>query len=162
MNTVNLGLAVLHVATGVFFATTGARKCFLREVRGKVHGLFDRYHVSRAAQWAVMLGELLGGLGLLFGCLTHLAALGLLLIMAGAYKLDTWPSVLRKQAQFAKPITPNLSAIDWEAATDWRRIDWSQLVSNALCTPEAQLLVIVATLALAGAGSLSLDALIWR
>lgn len=138
--TTNLGLAVLHVATGTFFAVTGARKLFLPSVRQKVTGLFDRYNVPKPAQYAVMAGEFLGGLGLFFGCLTQLAAVGLFIIMVGAYKLDTWPAVLAKQAGGR---------------------DWSKLVSNALCTPEAQLLVITAAIALLGGGAFSLDALIF-
>lgn len=137
MNSIDIGLGVLHVATGLFFTTTGSRKCFLPEVRSKVCGLFDRYNVPKPAQWLVMGGELAGGLGLLAGCLTHLAALGLLVIMAGAYKMDTWPSVLAKQHGSR-----------------------SQLVSNALCTPEAQLIVILVAILFAGAGAFSLDAII--
>lgn len=137
MNSIDVGLGVLHVATGVFFTTTGSRKCFMPDVRSKVRGLFDRYRVPKPAQWAVMGGELAGGLGLLAGCLTHLAALGLLVIMAGAYRLDTWPSVKAKQ-------------------TGSR----SQLVSNSLCTPEAQLIVILAAILFAGAGAFSIDAML--
>lgn len=148
MGTVNAALAVLHIATGTFFVTTGARKCFMSDVRTKVHGLFDRYRVPRPAQWLVMAGEFTGGLGILFGCLTHLAAIGLLVIMAGAYKLDTWPGVKDEQLwNYAHRIPVPRS--------------WSKLLSNALCTPEAQLIVILLALALAGAGSISLDALIF-
>lgn len=155
MDTVNAALAVLHIATGVFFTTTGARKCFLPDVRAKVCGMFDHYGVPKPAQFAVIVGELLGGLGLLFGCLTHAAAAGLLVILAGAYKLDTWPGVRAKQEDWwpwylRYPPKPD------------RLSNWSKLLSNALCTPEAQLLVILVAIALAGAGSISLDALIWR
>lgn len=146
--TINAALAVLHIATGVFFTTTGTRKCFMPDVRAKVCGMFDRYGVPKPAQYAVIVGELLGGLGLLFGCLTHAAALGLLVILAGAYKLDTWPAVKDKQV--------------WNYAGRFPvPRSYSQLLSNALCTPEAQLFVILAAIALAGAGSFSLDALIW-
>lgn len=150
MGNLTAALAVLHIATGVFFTTTGTRKCFIPDVRAKVCGMFDRYGVPKPAQYAVIVGELLGGLGLLFGCLTHAAALGLLVILAGAYKLDTWPAVRAKQYSWwpeylRLPPKPDR----WE--------NWSQLISNALCTPEAQLFVILAAIALAGAGSFSLD-----
>lgn len=129
------GLAILRVATGVFFVTTGARKMFLPEVRGKVMHLFDSHKVPKPAQYAVMTGEFLGGLGLIFGCLTQLAALGLFIIMMGAYVLDTWPGVVKKAEGGG----------------------WSKLLSNALCTPEAQLLIIVLSLVFMGGGAYSLD-----
>jgi putative oxidoreductase len=140
MDAANIGLAVLHVATGVFFTVTGARKLAVPEVRQKVMGLFDSLHVPKPVQYAVMAGEFFGGLGLLFGCLTQAAAAGLLIIMFGAYKMDTWPSVLKKQGD------------TWS---------WSKLVSNALCNPEAQLIVILISILFMGAGAFSLDALIF-
>lgn len=154
-------LAVLHIATGIFYTTSGTRKLFMPTVRTKVRHLLASHHVPNPAQWLVIGGEFLGGLGLLFGCETRLAAMGLILIMSGAYAMDTWPGVLRKQAQFMRPLgnTPPLYAVDWKAATDWRKIDYTQLLSNALCTPEAQLLVILVAIALAGAGNFSLDAI---
>jgi uncharacterized membrane protein YphA (DoxX/SURF4 family) len=108
-------------------------------VRDKVRGLLSRYNVPRPAHWAVMGGEFAGGLGLLTGTLTQAAAAGLLVIMAGAYRMDTWPAVKAKQEPGAH---------------------WSQLCSNALCNPEAQLIVGLLVLAFAGAGPLSIDALI--
>lgn len=138
--TVDIGLGLLHVATGVFFVTTGARKCFMPDVRAKVCELFDSHGVPKPAQYAVMAGEFTGGLGLLTGTLTHLAAAGLVLIMLGAYLLDTWPGVVAKNPPPAS---------------------WSKLLSNALCTPEAQLLIIVAALAFTGAGAFSLDHLLF-
>ena len=133
----DIGLAVLHVATGVFFTTTGARKCFVAETRGHVFALFDRLHVPRAAGWAVTAGELAGGLGLLAGCLTQAAAVGLRVIMAGAWRLSAWPGVKAKGLR------------------------GSALLSSALCTPEAQLIVVLVALALSGAGAYSLDALLF-
>jgi uncharacterized membrane protein YphA (DoxX/SURF4 family) len=139
MNGVAVGLTMLHVATGAFFTITGARKVFMPEVRDKVRGLLASHGVPAPAHWAVMGGELLGGLGLLTGTLTQAAAAGLLVIMSGAYTLDTWPAVKAKQ-------------------TAPRSL--SKLCSNALCTPEAQLIVCLMTLAFTGAGPVSLDALL--
>lgn len=150
MNANDYGLAVLHIATGVFFVTTGGRKCLLPDVRAKVCALFDSHGVPKPMQYMVMAGELAGGTGLLFGFLTHLAAAGLALIMAGAYILDTWAGVEAKQ--------------DWTRDINGRVIrpaSWSKLISNALCTPEAQLLIIVVTLTLTGAGAFSLDHLLF-
>lgn len=136
----DIGLAILHVATGVFFVTTGTRKCFLPDVRAKVCQLFDSHHVPKPLQYLVMAGEFLGGMGLLTGTLTRAAAVGLTFIMLGAYVLDTWASVLAKNPAPRSP---------------------SKLLSNALCTPEAQLLVIVLALAFTGPGAFSLDHLLF-
>jgi uncharacterized membrane protein YphA (DoxX/SURF4 family) len=141
MSTIDLGLGLLHVATGMFFTTTGARKLFVPEVHEKVFGLFRKLGVPRPAGIAVTVGEFLGGLGLLVGCATQLAALGLVPIMVGAYLMDTWPATKAKQ----QPGDP-----------------WHKLLSNALCNPEAQLLVIVTTLALTGAGAYSIDGLLFN
>jgi putative oxidoreductase len=45
-----------------------------------------------AQQVAVAWGELLGGIAMLLGFLTRLAALGLIVIMAGAIALVHWPN----------------------------------------------------------------------
>lgn len=156
MNALTLALAVLHIATGLFFVTTGTRKLFMPDVRAKVHAMFDSHHVPFPMQMMVMTGEFLGGLGLLFGALTHYAALGLLVIMLGAYKLDTWPVVKAKQGWHCRHWQ------HWRGHIFLLPASWSQLLSNALCTPEAQLIVILVTIALAGAGSFSLDSFIWR
>lgn len=140
LSSVDLGLGLLHIATGAFFTVTGYRKVFKPGVRVNVINMLTKQGVSYALAVATLYGELLGGLGLLSGAFTHLAALGLIPIMLGAYRFGAWPGVWKKQTS---PLC------------------WSQLCSNALCTPEAQLLIIVATLALTGAGPISLDALIW-
>jgi uncharacterized membrane protein YphA (DoxX/SURF4 family) len=124
-----LALDVLRVSTGVFFAVTGARKCFLPAVRSRVVPFICRTtHVPRPLAYAVIGGEFCGGLGLVSGVLWHLAAVLLLPIMLGAYIGDTLPGARAKQA-----------------GQPW---SWSQFVSNALCTPEAQLIVILSALAL--------------
>lgn len=134
------GLAVLHIATGLFFVTSGARKLFIPEVHAKVAGLFTKLGVgSKFVEWAVPAGEFFGGLGLLFGVLVQPAAAGLLLIMFGAYVLDTWPSVLAKQG-------PEKSR--------------SQLLSNALCNPEAQLIIVLLALLFMGGGAYTLEAVL--
>ena len=139
MNSINTALGILHVATGAFFTTTGLRKCFIGSVRKNVFNLFESHRVPMPARYAVVAGEFLGGLGLLFGALTQLAAAGLLVIMFGAYLMDTWPTI---KAKNPAPVVP------------------SKLLSNALCTPEAQLIVILFAIMFAGAGNFSLDHLI--
>lgn len=135
-----LALTLLHVATGAFFTATGIRKTFDPDTHAKVTGLFRKLGVgNRFVEWAVPLGELAGGLGVLTGTLTRVAAAGLFLITAGAYYLDIFGEVKAKQPH---------------GLCDW--------VSKCLCTPEAQLMLILAALMLSGAGPYSLDALLWK
>lgn len=137
MNNIDAGLAVLHVATGVFFTISGYRKTFNPETHAKVTGLFRKLGVgNRFVEWSVPLGEFLGGIGLIVGCLTQFAAAGLLLIICGAYCLDIWPEVKAKHPQ---------------GLCDY--------VSKCLCTPEGQLIVVLVTLILTGAGRYSFDGL---
>lgn len=123
------GLLFLQMATGLFFLTTGYRKVFVAETRSKVFGLFKRYGVPKWAGWAVVLGEFFGGLSLLTGILPDLAAPLLLPIMAGALHMSVIPPLRRKWRQEKASATLRLS--------------------NFLCTPEAQLTVILIALTLA-------------
>lgn len=127
------GLALLQFATGVFFVTTGYRKLFTASGRENVAAMFQSINViphrlREPAMWATALGEFFGGLALLTGVLPTLAALGLLLIMAGAYTLVIWPREV------------------------WAKHDGtvSKTLSNALCTPEAQLILILTALVIGG------------
>jgi len=137
MHSETAALTILHVATGVFFLTTGARKCFIPGVRQQVCNLFDSHGVPKPVQFMVIGGEFFGGIALLLGFLTQFASAGLLVIMAGAYLLDTWPNV-HSEARAAR----------------WT---WHKLLSKALCTPEAQLIVVLLGLLFMGAGRISLD-----
>lgn len=158
LSSADIGLGVLHIATGAFFTVTGFRKAFKPDVRNKVCAMLERNGTPHALALACIAGELLGGLGLLFGVLTHLAALGLVPIMLGAYEFGAWPGVKAKQNWTDKG-TATLFRV---GPLHWRPESWSQLISNALCTPEAQLLIIVVALAFTGGGSITLDSLIWR
>lgn len=125
-----IALELLRLTTGAFYVVTGARKCLLPGVRARVVPFIERAtHCPPALAYCVIGGELAGGLGLLTGVLWQWAALGLIPIMLGAYIGDTLPTVRAKQAGA------------WS---------WSQFASNAMCTPEFQLLVILSALVLAG------------
>lgn len=113
---------LMQIPVGVFFAVTGYRKLFKHETHAQVWELFQRLRVPVPARWLVVLGEFAGGLGFVFGVLPVYAAAGLLLIMVGAYTLDTVPGVRQKVGANG---------------------DLSLLVSKLLCTPEAMLLVIL-------------------
>jgi uncharacterized membrane protein YphA (DoxX/SURF4 family) len=126
-----IALELLRLTTGAFYVVTGARKCLLPAVRARVVPFIERTsHCPPALAYAVIGGEFAGGLGLLSGVLWQWAALGLIPIMLGAYIGDTLPTVRAKQA-----------------AGSW---SWSQFASNAMCTPEFQLLAILLALALDG------------
>lgn len=123
------GLAILQAATGVFFVTTGYRKVFRPEVREKVIPFIMRQaHVPKEVAWFTILAELLGGIALLTGILARVAALGLLVLMLVAYVTTIWPEVYAKD----------------------KGEHWSKLLSNAICTPEAQLILILTALLVSG------------
>lgn len=82
---VDAGLALLRVIVGAVFMAHGAQKLFVFGLDG-VSGGFAQMGIPFAAVAApaVALGELLGGLALVSGLLTRVAAAGLSVIMLGA------------------------------------------------------------------------------
>jgi len=88
---------ILQLTTGSFFAAAGYRKVFDPITRGSVWDLFAKYQVPTWQGWMVTIGQLLGGLGFLFGVLSWWAALGLMPIMIGAFKLSTFPEIVAAQ-----------------------------------------------------------------
>src|SRR5688500_11474971 len=123
------GMALLQVATGTFFAITGYRKVFRPEVREQVVPfIMQQAHVSKHVAQFVTIAELLGGIALLTGVLAQVASLGLLILMHVAYWTTIWPKVYEKD----------------------HAEHWSKLASNAICTPEFQLIVILTALTISG------------
>jgi uncharacterized membrane protein YphA (DoxX/SURF4 family) len=61
-------------------------KLYADEAQGVEQGI----ELTQAAQLAVAWGELLGGLAMLLGCLTRLAAIGLIIIQVGAIATITF------------------------------------------------------------------------
>ena len=81
----DLGLAVLRIGAGLVFMAHGGQKLFVFGIDGVTAG-FAQMGIPLAAVSAplVALVELLGGLALVIGLLTRLAAVGLAITMLGA------------------------------------------------------------------------------
>jgi putative oxidoreductase len=125
----DLALLVLRVVVGIVFVMHGGQKLFVFGLGGVTQG-FTAMGVPMPAVAAplVALVEFGGGLALIFGVLTRLAALGLAIDMLGAILL-----VHLKNGFFINP-----PAVGYEYALT--------------------LLAAAATLAIAGAGAYSVDA----
>ena len=82
----DFGLLLLRLMVGIVFLSSGWNHLKDPEGRSKSIGMSKSFTVFLGAS------ELLGSLGVIFGVLTQLAALGLILIMLGAIlkKLFVW------------------------------------------------------------------------
>ena len=82
----DVALLLLRVVVGIVFITSGWKHFQDPEARSKDIGMSKGFTIFLGA------AELAGGLGLIFGFLTQLAAIGLTLIMLGAIwkKIFVW------------------------------------------------------------------------
>lgn len=123
-------------ALGTFFTISGFHKLFNQTRRAALAETFKADGCyTPANMYAIPGGEFMGGLALLLGFLTPLAAAGLMIICAGACFFD------------------GLKRIKTWAPLD--RFDW---VDDALYLPEALYLIMLFALILAGPGPWSVDA----
>ena len=82
----DLGLLLLRLIVGIVFVNSGWNHLKDAEARSKSIGM------TKGLTIVLGLGELAGGLGVTFGVLTQIAAMGLILIMLGAIykKIFEW------------------------------------------------------------------------
>jgi putative oxidoreductase len=82
----DFGILLLRLMVGVVFVTSGSAHLKNPETRSKSIGLSKNLTILIGA------GEVLGSLGVVFGVLTQLAAMGLILVMLGAIqkKIFVW------------------------------------------------------------------------
>jgi uncharacterized membrane protein YphA (DoxX/SURF4 family) len=131
--------AIARIATGSFFALSGFHKLFNHARHRTLITTLEACGVPwiRVMQWLVPSVELAAGLGLAFGFLTPLAALGLIAICVVA------------------TCTDGLKRI-----RSWQPLDKADAVDDLLYLPEFIYVILLSFFVAAGAGPLSLDAII--
>lgn len=141
MTNTDLALLLLRLTIGGYFIAVGYRKSWDPVIVGRITGLLKRHGWgSPVTYWLVTRGQFLAGLGIFYGCLTQIAAAGLLVILVGAIVIDTIPTVIRPKAP--------QGAVEWTTKT--------------VCTAEFQFAVISLALILSGAGAYSFDAYLFQ
>jgi uncharacterized membrane protein YphA (DoxX/SURF4 family) len=133
----NAALALNRVALGAFFAIGGYHKLFNASRHATLTRTLqdDAVHALPIMQWLLPSVEFGGGVALIIGLLSVLAAFGLFVICFGALALD---AVKRIRA--------------------WQPIDRADWLSDLLYLPEALYCIGLTVVMLAGPGPWSLDA----
>jgi uncharacterized membrane protein YphA (DoxX/SURF4 family) len=137
----DLALALNRVALGVFFAIGGYLKLFNPSRHATLTKTLQDAGVGGIGrmQWLVPGVEFSGGIALIVGLLTALAAFGLFIICISAFKLDAI-----KRIDAWRPIN---------------RFDW---IDDVLYVPEALYSIGLIVVMLGGPGPWSLDAALAR
>lgn len=133
----NAALALNRVALGAFFAIGGYHKLFNASRHATLTRTLqdDAVHALPIMQWLLPSVEFGGGVALIIGLLSVLAAFGLFVICFGALALD---AVKRIRA--------------------WQPIDRADWLGDLLYVPEALYCIGLTVVMLAGPGPRSLDA----
>lgn len=134
-----IAMTVTRIALGMFFVFSGYHKLTNPQRHATLVGTLNECHVPfiPVMQWFVPGVEFAGGLGVMFGALTPIAALGLLAICIVATGTDG----VRRVRQYAV-------------------LDVADEIDDVLYLPEVlYMLMLIATISL-GAGPYSVDHLI--
>jgi putative oxidoreductase len=137
----SLTYAGARIATGVFFVFSGYHKLTNPSRRAAFIATLEACDIPfiKVMQWFVPGVEFLGGLGVAFGFLTPLAALGLATICLVAACTDGMPRVRASGA-----------------------IDKVDAIDDVLYLPEVLYMLMLALFVANGAGPFSLDAVLSR
>lgn len=87
---------LIRLAVGLIFLTEGIQKFLFPDLLGP--GRFMKIGFTDPAFWAYFTGtfEIICGLLVLFGCMTRLASIPLLVIMITAFITTKWPLLMTK------------------------------------------------------------------
>ena len=139
LGAVPVALAINRVTVGTFFVLSGYQKLFKPgrhdELVSTLHA--DGVHGIRIMQWVIPCAEFAGGLALVSGTLSVIAALGLMVIMGGALSLD---GIKRIAA--------------------WKPLDRADWLDDLLYLPEVPYMLALLVVVLAGPGALAVDSLL--
>lgn len=130
-------LMLNRMAVGAFFATSGYHKLFNRQRHATVTETLKDCGVPDIAlmQWFVPMVEFLGGIAVTLGCMSRLAALPMMAVLAVAILTD---GVRRVKG--------------------YHPIDPADTLCDVLYLPETLMGVMLLTVAIAGPGAMALTA----
>jgi uncharacterized membrane protein YphA (DoxX/SURF4 family) len=135
----NAALTLNRIALGTFFAISGYHKLFNASRHATLTRTLqdDGVHAVPIMRWLLPSAEFSGGLALIVGFLSVLAAAGLFMISAGALALDAIKRI-----------------------RSWQPLDRADWLGDLLYVPESLYCIGLTVVILGGPGPWSLDAII--